>query len=150
MSCQEPQYCPVRSTTNISYASIDTSRRVFLPASDIPSFVGKGNVDLGITGQDVILEAQMESHVTEVLKLGFGKCALQVQVPEASSVKTVDDLAGKRVVTSFEVVSGQYFKSVDDRLQLHDDRTKIEYVGGSVEAACALGLADGIGTPTNI
>ncbi|KAJ2933388.1 hypothetical protein H1R20_g3715, partial [Candolleomyces eurysporus] len=118
---------------------------VFLPASDIPSFVGKGNVDLGITGHDVILEAEMEQYVTEELRLGFGKCALQVQVPEASSIKTVDDLAGKRVVTSFEVVAGQYFNNIDKRLGLQDDqRTKIEYVGGSVEAACSLGLADGI------
>lgn len=52
--------------------------RVFLPAADIPSFVGKGNVDLGITGHDVILEAGMSEHVTETLRLGFGKCALQV------------------------------------------------------------------------
>ncbi|KAJ7594274.1 ATP phosphoribosyltransferase [Mycena floridula] len=118
---------------------------VFLPASDIPSFVGKGNVDLGITGHDVILEANMEAHVTQILKLGFGKCSLQVQVPEAGPVKTVEDLAGKRVVTSFEVLAGRYFKELDDRLNLVDqDRTKIEYVGGSVEAACALGLADGI------
>ncbi|KAI0748411.1 ATP phosphoribosyltransferase [Daedaleopsis nitida] len=118
---------------------------VFLPASDIPSFVGKGNVDLGITGQDVILEAQMEEHVTEVLRLCFGNCALQVQVPEAGDIKTVEDLAGKRVVTSFEVLAGHYFKGVDSRLQLTaEQRTKIEYVGGSVEAACALGLADGI------
>ncbi|PCH40478.1 HisG-domain-containing protein [Wolfiporia cocos MD-104 SS10] len=118
---------------------------VFLPAADIPSFVGKGNVDLGITGQDVILEAQMQAHVTEILKLNFGKCALQVQVPEAGPYQTVDNLAGKRIVTSFEVLAGQYFKPVDDRLNLTEDkRTKIEYVGGSVEAACALGLADGI------
>lgn len=122
--------------------------RVFLPASDIPSFVGQGNVDLGITGHDVILEAKMEHHVTEALRLGFGKCALQVQVPEAGPIQTVEDLAGKRVVTSFEVLSGSYFGAIDDRLQKADgDRTKIEYVGGSVEAACALGLADGIGTP---
>lgn len=118
---------------------------VFLPASDIPSFVGKGNVDLGITGQDVILEAQMQEHVTEVLKLNFGKCALQVQVPEAGPVQTVDQLAGKRVVTSFEVLSGKYFNKIDDQLNLAgEQKTKIEYVGGSVEAACALGLADGI------
>lgn len=119
---------------------------MFLPASDIPSFVGKGNVDLGITGQDVILEAQMQEHVTEVLKLNFGKCALQVQVPEAGPVQTVDQLAGKRVVTSFEVLSGKYFNKIDDQLNLAgEQKTKIEYVGGSVEAACALGLADGIG-----
>ncbi|TFK48828.1 ATP phosphoribosyltransferase [Heliocybe sulcata] len=118
---------------------------VFLPASDIPSFVGKGNVDLGITGHDVILEAKMEEHVTEVLQLNFGKCALQVQVPEAGSVKSVEDLAGKRVVTSFEVLAGEYFGKIDDsRNLMGEDRTKIEYVSGSVEAACALGLADGI------
>ncbi|KAJ3996642.1 hypothetical protein F5050DRAFT_1758129 [Lentinula boryana] len=118
---------------------------VFLPASDIPSFVGKGNVDLGITGHDVILESQMQEHVIEELRLGFGKCALQVQVPEAGSIKTVEDLAGKRVVTSFEVLSGEYFGKLDAKLQLSGEkRTNIEYVGGSVEAACALGLADGI------
>ncbi|KAJ6488212.1 ATP phosphoribosyltransferase [Mycena vitilis] len=118
---------------------------VFLPASDIPSFVGKGNVDLGITGHDVILEAGMQNHVTEVLRLGFGKCSLQVQVPEAGSIKTVEDLAGKRVVTSFEVLSGDYFKKLDEKVNLSgDQKTQIEYVGGSVEAACALGLADGI------
>ncbi|KAJ3573989.1 hypothetical protein NP233_g2060 [Leucocoprinus birnbaumii] len=118
---------------------------VFLPAADIPSFVGKGDVDLGITGYDVILESQMQEFVTEELKLGFGNCSLQVQVPEASSIKTSEDLAGKRVVTSFDVLAGQYFKEIDDRLQLVEgQRTRIEYVGGSVEAACALGLADGI------
>ncbi|CAA7262951.1 unnamed protein product [Cyclocybe aegerita] len=118
---------------------------VFLPASDIPSFVGKGNVDLGITGHDVILESQMQNHVTEVLRLGFGKCSLQVQAPENGSIKTVDDLAGKRVVTSFEVLAGEYFTQVDLRNNLTGDKkTQIEYVGGSVEAACALGLADGI------
>jgi ATP phosphoribosyltransferase len=120
---------------------------VFLPASDIPSFVGKGNVDLGITGHDVILESQMQNHVTETLRLGFGKCALQVQVPEAGTIKNVEDLAGKRVVTSFEVLSGEYFGKLDEKFNLSgDQKTRIEYVGGSVEAACALGLADGIGT----
>ncbi|KAF8349371.1 ATP phosphoribosyltransferase [Amanita rubescens] len=118
---------------------------VFLPAADIASFVGKGNVDLGITGHDVVLESEMQDLVVEELRLGFGKCSLQVQVPEKSSIKTIDDLAGKRVVTSFEVLAGQYFKEVDTRLQLPEDqKTKIEYVGGSVEAACSLGLADGI------
>ena len=119
---------------------------MFLPASDIPSFVGKGNVDLGITGHDVILEAQMDKLVIEVLRLGFGKCALQVQVPQMGPIQSVEQLAGKRVVTSFEVLSAQYFAELDAKLQLQGDaKTKIEYVGGSVEAACALGLADGIG-----
>ena len=124
---------------------------VFLPASDIPSFVGKGNVDLGITGHDVILEANMQQHVQEALRLGFGKCSLQVQVPESSPYRSASDLAGKRIVTSFEVLAGKHFGTIDDEAGLTgDNRTQIEYVGGSVEAACALGLADGIGKPSTI
>src|ERR1700753_3367936 len=121
---------------------------VFLPASDIPSFVGKGNVDLGITGHDVILESQMQEHVAEVLKLGFGRCALQVQVPENVPIKNVSELVGKRIVTSFEVLAGEYFARLDEEFkgtEGQEKKTQIEYVGGSVEAACALGLADGIG-----
>lgn len=88
----------------------------------------------------------MEEYVTEELRLGFGKCALQVQVPEASDIKTVEQLAGKRVVTSFENLAGKYFGDLDARLGFkEEEKTKIEYVGGSVEAACSLGLADGIG-----
>jgi ATP phosphoribosyltransferase len=101
---------------------------------------------MGITGHDVILEAEMESFVTETLRLSFGKCALQVQVPEAGPVQSVEALAGKRIVTSFEVLAGRFFADIDDRAGLvGDTRTSIEYVGGSVEAACALGLADAIG-----
>ncbi|KAG6850202.1 hypothetical protein H0H93_016381 [Arthromyces matolae] len=87
----------------------------------------------------------MDGLVTEILKLGFGKCSLQVQVPEDSSFKTVDDLAGKRIASSFRHLSRDYFGGIDTRLQLEgESKTRIDYVGGSVEAACALGLADGI------
>ncbi|KAM0790192.1 hypothetical protein ACM66B_005509 [Microbotryomycetes sp. NB124-2] len=120
---------------------------VFLPAADIPRFVGEGNVHLGITGQDMVAEAEMKDLVTEVLPLGFGKCKLQVQVPERSGIKSVEQLAGKKVVTSFEVLAGRYFGQLDDKAPAQSGkRTTIEYIGGSVEAACALGLADGIGT----
>jgi ATP phosphoribosyltransferase len=127
---------------------------VFLPAADIPRFVGEGNVDLGITGQDMVAEAgeTVSKLVTEELQLGFGKCKLQVQVPESStSIKTVEDLVGKKVATSFDYLAGKYFAELEAKLEKGSGgsdqsqlRTKIEYVGGSVEAACALGLADGI------
>jgi len=119
---------------------------VFLPAADIPRFVGEGNVDLGITGQDMVAEAgaSVSALVQEELQLGFGKCSLQVQVPESSSLKTVEDLVGKKVATSFDYLAGQYFEDLEKK-STDAAKTKIEYVGGSVEAACALGLADGIG-----
>lgn len=126
---------------------------IFLPASDIPRFVGLGNVDLAITGQDVVAEAEMGERVKEVLELGFGKCKLQVQVPEAGPIREVEQLRGKRIVTSFEILAKQYFALLEGKLgggsggdgvDGESPKTKIDYLGGSVEAACALGMADGI------
>jgi ATP phosphoribosyltransferase len=79
---------------------------VFLNASDIAKFVGEGNVDIGITGQDMIQENGVK--VDELLQLGFGKCQLQFLVPIESSIQTVDDLVGKRIVTSFETTVNRY------------------------------------------
>lgn len=123
-----------------------SSNRVFLPAADIPRFVGEGNVDMGITGQDMVAEADMNGLVTEVLELGFGKCKLQVQVPERSGLTDVKDLVGKKVATSFEVLAGKYFGDLDQTVDKGEKKTIVEYIGGSVEAACALGVADGIGS----
>lgn len=89
----------------------------------------------------------MENLTREVLKLGFGKCKLQVQVPERGPIKTEEELVGKRIVTSFEVLANKHFAKLDAAAGVSgDQKTAIEYIGGSVEAACALGLADGIGT----
>ncbi|SPO31623.1 probable ATP phosphoribosyltransferase [Ustilago trichophora] len=137
---------------------------VFLPAADIPRFVGEGNVDLGITGQDMVAEAgeKVSSLISEELQLGFGKCSLDVQIPDPSlpansgkGINSVEDLVGKKVATSFDYLAGKFFAELDAKVtaqrqasgQLKDGqvlKTQIEYVGGSVEAACALGLADGI------
>ena len=54
---------------------------VFLPAADIAQYVGEGDVDLGITGEDII--AETGARVNLEMKLGFGKCKLAVQVPKA-------------------------------------------------------------------
>ncbi|EEA24871.1 ATP phosphoribosyltransferase (ATP-PRTase) (ATP-PRT) [Talaromyces marneffei ATCC 18224] len=124
---------------------------IFLPAADIPTFVGEGRVDLGITGRDQVGEHDAalpegeESGVAEILDLGFGGCKLQVQVPEKGAITEAKQLVGKNVVTSFTALSTQFFaglEGVSSRGQAL--KTKIKYVGGSVEAACALGVADGI------
>ncbi|TDL18353.1 hypothetical protein BD410DRAFT_830991, partial [Rickenella mellea] len=45
---------------------------MFCPVSDIHSFRGQGNVDLGITGRDVIQNANMTERAAAALRLGFG------------------------------------------------------------------------------
>lgn len=111
--------------------------------------MGEGNVDLGITGKDMVAESGVGPLITELLPLGFGKCSLQVQVPEHGPIQSVEQLCGRKVVTSFDCLAEQYFRELDQKVLSADERkagkkTTIEYVGGSVEAACALGLADGI------
>ncbi|EXJ96244.1 ATP phosphoribosyltransferase [Capronia coronata CBS 617.96] len=134
---------------------------IFLPAADIPTFVGEGRVDLGITGQDQVAEhdSQLalgeETGVEEVMDLGFGKCKLQVQVPEKGGIQDVKDLVGKNIVTSFTGLAEDYFARLEGLGGRKESingtsspipklKTKIKFVGGSVEAACALGVADGI------
>ena len=133
---------------------------IFLPAADIPTFVGEGRVDLGITGRDRVAEHECvvpptaTSGVQEVLDLEFGKCKLQVQVPAKGDYTKPEDLIGKNVVTSFTHLTEQYFRKLEaeqsgnaangDAKSDAELKTKIKFVGGSVEAACALGVADGI------
>jgi ATP phosphoribosyltransferase-like protein len=123
--------------------------------------VGEGRVDLGITGRDQVAEHEAISPPTEstgveeVMDLGFGNCKLMVQVPEKGNIQEPKGLVGKNVVTSFVGLTERYFAKLegievnDDTTAQNDDlksklKTKIMYVGGSVEAACALGVADGI------
>src|SRR5436305_11268975 len=123
---------------------------IFLPAGDIPRFVAEGNVHLGITGQDQVAEFSLsaeEGHgeIHEILELGFGKCKLQVQVPQDGNLNDVHKLIGKRIVTSFVGLTKKYFGELEmKRTGDVVPHTQIKYVGGSVEAACALGVADGI------
>ncbi|KAF2740391.1 ATP phosphoribosyltransferase [Polyplosphaeria fusca] len=133
---------------------------VFLPAADIPTFVGEGRVDLGITGRDQVAEHESvtpstaTTGVVEILDLGFGKCSLQVQVPQKGAITRPEELIGRNVVTSFTNLAEQYFRKLEAEQAGEATngeangkaplKTNIKFVGGSVEAACALGVADGI------
>ncbi|KAG4415273.1 hypothetical protein IFR04_011580 [Cadophora malorum] len=150
---------------------------VFLPAADIPTFVGEGRVSLGITGRDTVAEhaALVESSrreraesgkstpieddgqmgCEEVMDLGFGSCKLQVQVPEKGQYIKPSDLIGKNIGTSFVHLAEDYFAALETEAAASAGetngtnsgrklKTKIIELSGSVEAACALGVADGI------
>lgn len=123
---------------------------VFLPAADIPTFVGEGSVDVGITGRDQVAEHDAKlpagevSEVEEVLDLEFGACKLQIQVPEHGELKEPKDLIGKTVVTSFTALAEQFFRNLEGVAPGAPIKTTIKELGGSVEAACALQVGQGI------
>lgn len=115
---------------------------MFLPAADIPTFVGEGRCSLGITGVDQVKESNVD--VDLVLDLAFGKCRLQLQVPENGPYKQPQDLIGKTIVSSFTNLTRQYFEKLEGVAPGEPLKTRIKFVGGSVEASCALGVADAI------
>ena len=112
---------------------------VFLPAADIAKYVGEGNVDLGITGEDIIAEAGVS--VEREMALGFGSCRLSLLVPTQHASARASDYAGCRIVTSFPEVTRAFFAPLDAAAGC---ATSIKFVSGSVEAACKLGLADAV------
>lgn len=118
---------------------------IFLRAADIPTFVNNGKCILGITGVDEVQECEQNDQISLAMDLNFGNCKLQVQIPENSeTIHTVEDLIGKTIVTSFVNLTKQYFMKLENCTDVTQLKTKVLYVGGSVEASCALGVADGI------
>jgi ATP phosphoribosyltransferase len=115
---------------------------IFLPAADIPTFVGEGRCDIGITGFDQVEESEVD--VKMGLDLAFGKCKLQIQVPQNGLYEKPEDLIGKTIVSSFVNLTRKYFEKLENIKEGEKLKTKIKYVGGSVEASCALGVGDAI------
>lgn len=108
---------------------------LFLRAGDIPRYVAEGRVDLAITGLDLVEEYHIRVKVLE--KLGFGRTDLVVGVPEASGIRSVEELEGKTIATTFPNISRAFLKKKKVKAEL-------VVVGGAVEVAPLAGLADAI------
>jgi ATP phosphoribosyltransferase len=103
--------------------------------SDIPEYVQDGVVHLGITGANLVAEA--EADVVTLAELGFARCTLEAAVPEDSPQVAIEDLGGVRVATAYPV-------STRRLLAERGVAAELVPVSGSVEAAPRLGLADAI------
>src|SRR5436305_1220441 len=101
-------------------------------ADDIPEYVQDGVVDCGITGLDIVRERSAD--VIELARLGFGACSLEAAVPTESAIRSLADLAGARVATSFPRLARELLPGGLELVDVH----------GSVELAPRLGLADAI------
>jgi ATP phosphoribosyltransferase len=105
----------------------------FLRDDDIPEYVEDGVADIGIVGQNVLVEKGRQ--VDTIEHLGFGKCRLSVAVPKAMEYDGVQSLQGKRIATS-------YPQLVKHFLQTNNVEASIHEISGSVEIAPGIGLAD--------
>lgn len=107
----------------------------FLRDDDIPQYIEDGVADIGIVGENVVLEKKKQVNIVE--KLNFGKCRLSMAVPKSFEYNSVKDLENTRIATSYPVI-------VQEFLQCNGITAEIHEISGSVEIAPGIGLADAI------
>ncbi len=106
----------------------------FLRPRDIATYVGDGQLDVGITGRDLLLDG--EHRAVEVMALDFGRSRFTLAAP-AGAISSASDLAGGRIATSYRVLTQRWL----DETGL--DATVVR-LDGAVESSIALGVADAI------
>lgn len=107
----------------------------FLRTEDIPILCAEQAIDLGITGSDLVQEAEVD--VLTRLELGMGKCRLAVCVPSDADIRAASDLDNKRIATSFPKTTQRF-------LAQHQAKAHLVELSGSVEVMISLGVADAI------
>ena len=125
---------------------------VFLSASEIASELGQGNIDLGVTGEDLLRETigEFDARVEIAARLGFGRADVVVAVPDmwfdVDTMADLDDVAADfrhrhgrrlRIATKYWRLTQQFFS------QLHGIQVyRIVESLGATEGAPAAGSAD--------
>jgi ATP phosphoribosyltransferase len=107
----------------------------FLRDDDIPQYVFDGVADIGIVGENVLLEKHRDIEL--VARLGFGRCRLSIAVPKAMQYDSVADLSGLKIATTYSHLLQQYLTAKQVTAEIHE-------ISGSVEIAPGIGLADAI------
>ncbi len=107
----------------------------FLRDDDIPQYVYDGVADIGIVGENVLLEKGKEIEL--IYRLGFGKCRLSIAVPKTNLYKSVSDLQGLKIATTYSSLLQKFLEEKKVQAEIHE-------ISGSVEIAPGIGLADAI------
>lgn len=107
----------------------------FLRDDDIPEYVANGVCDLGVVGENVLFEKKQDVEVKR--SLGFGKCRLSIASRPNEPLKSIEDLEGKKVATSYPVLLQKYLDEKGINAELH-------FINGSVEIAPSMGLSEAV------
>lgn len=103
----------------------------FAKGPDVATYVEYGIADLGIVGEDILLEFQPD--VFDLLPLPFGQCRFAI----AGEPNQNPNQRKQRIATKYPNITTKYFRDQGKSI----DIVKLE---GSVELAPLLGLADDI------
>ena len=108
---------------------------LFLRDNDIPQYVEQGVADIGILGENEVWEK--EKNVKTVEKLGFATCNLSLAIPKDENYTGLSYFNNKKIATSYPKILKKFF----DEKKIN---VEIEEIGGSVEIAPGIGLANAI------
>lgn len=100
---------------------------------DVPTYVEYGAADIGVAGEDTIMEEDRK--IYEVLDLGFGKCRMCVAGPE-SAKKLLNGQQQIRVATKYPKIARDYFNETKNQT------VEIIKLNGSIELAPIVGLSE--------
>lgn len=131
ISCEEMKD---KDTRKLIFVNEEKKIRFFLAKGpDVPTYVEYGAADIGIVGEDTILEEGRNIH--EVLDLGFGKCKMCICGPEsARELLKHGELI--RVATKYPRIARMHF--YDKKQQT----VEIIKLNGSIELAPIVGLSE--------
>ena len=102
----------------------------YLRPRDIAVYVGSGELEIGITGRDLLIDSGAEAE--EILGLDFGKSRFRFA---ARNELQLSDLSGKRIATAYPGLVSHY-------LTQKGLKALVVKLDGAVESSIQLGVAD--------
>ncbi len=131
IDCEEMQD---KATRKLIFTNEEQKMQFFLAKSpDVPTYVEYGAADIGIVGEDTILEEAR--NIYEVLDLGFGRCRMCVcGPPEAGELLLHQRQI--RIASKYPRIAKDYFYNV------RHQTPEIIKLNGSIELAPIVGLSD--------
>ena len=108
---------------------------LYLRDDDIPECVADGVTDIGIVGENEVLEKNKIVDVAD--RLGFSKCRLSLAIPKGDAYDGLSYFQGKKIATSYPNILQKFLSDNNINAEVHE-------ISGSVEIAPGIGLANAI------
>ena len=112
-----------------------TEEFLFLRDDDIPQYVEQCVADIGFIGLNEVLEKGR--NVKHIENLGFASCRLSLAIPKEEDYIGPEYFQNRKIATSYPEILKRYFN--EKQIEVF-----VEEIGGSVEIATGIGLADAI------
>ncbi|MFE0357304.1 ATP phosphoribosyltransferase [Streptomyces nigra] len=104
----------------------------YLRPRDIAIYVASGQLDIGITGRDLLIDSGADAE--EILPLGFARSTFRFATKPGTVGGDLADLKGKTIATSYEGIVAKYLAD-------HGIDASVVHLDGAVETAIQLGVA---------